>query len=151
MSKYFRHCLKKGLFDGFEGLDSNRLTLVYFCVSGLDLLSDLNDGESRQVLAWVRRAQIQQASESSGFRGSTFFVAGSNDESFWDVGHIAMTYTGLAILQICGSTVTALERSRILEHARRLQLKDGGFKCHAHENDSDLRYLFRDSSHWHRR
>ena len=78
-----------------------------------------------------------------GFRGSPFFVSADGFRSDWDVSHIAMTYTGLALLAICGDDLSDIDRAPIRSLIRSLQRADGGIKCHVLEDDTDLRFLFR--------
>jgi hypothetical protein len=139
---YLRTCLIRGLSENYCNLDSNRLTLVYFCVSGLDLMYELKPTECTQVVRWVK-AQMIVAPGHGGFRGSPFFVSTDGHRSEWDVSHIAMTYTGLAILAICGDDLNDIDRAPIRSLIRSLQREDGGVKCHALEDDTDLRFLFR--------
>ena len=140
---YFRACLLKGLSKGFSGLDSNRMTLAYFCVAGLDLLGELRPNESALVIAWVK-AQIN--SNTGGFRGSPFFQSSAVSKSSWDVGHVAMTYTGLAMLAICGDDLSQIDRAPILCFVKSLQTENGGFRCHPLEQETDLRFLFRQTA-----
>jgi geranylgeranyl transferase type-1 subunit beta len=145
MASYFRICLRRGLTADFSGLDSNRLTLVHFCVSGLDLLKMLDTEDCDRTIAWVKSLMISNRF-SGGFRGSPFFVSKNGSCSFWDVGHITMTYSALSILAICGADLSDLDKSSILSLISTLQAPNGGVQCHVHETQSDLRFLFRSTT-----
>jgi geranylgeranyl transferase type-1 subunit beta len=143
-AQYFRACLLRGLSENYSGLDSNRMTLAYFCVSGLDLLGELRPSECLKVIVWVK-AQMNE--KSGGFRGSPFFNSVGDRDLCWDVGHIAMTYTGLAMLAICGEDLRRIDRSPIISFVKSLQTENGGFRCHSMEEETDLRFLFRNRPH----
>ena len=49
---YFRINMET-LPAAYSGMSSNRMTLLYFCVSGLDLLDALTPEESTRIAEWV--------------------------------------------------------------------------------------------------
>ena len=150
-----------GLPRELEGADANRCTLAYFCVSGLDLLGQLTEGEKARTAQWVRRLAIPSAALDAapgGFRGSTFFVADARTggvPTAWDLGHLAMTYSALAILRICMQpstpdggavrevveVVEAVDIVGVRRLVASLQDDDGSFRAHA-GGEKDLRFLF---------
>ena len=144
-----------GLPRELEGADANRCTLAYFCVSGLDLLGQLTEGEKARTAQWVRRLAIPSAALDAapgGFRGSTFFAG---EGGAWDLGHLAMTYSALAILRICMQpstpdggavrevveVVEAVDIVGVRRLVASLQDDDGSFRAHA-GGERDLRFLF---------
>ena len=54
--KYFRRCLEL-LPAPYASLDTNRLTVAYFCVSGLDMLGALHRVDARFVARFKPDAQ----------------------------------------------------------------------------------------------
>lgn len=147
-----------GLPRELEGADANRCTVAYFCVSGLDLLGQLTEGEKARTAQWVRRLAIPSAALDAapgGFRGSTFFAAEGGVPTAWDLGHLAMTYSALAILRICMQpstpdggavrevveVVDAVDIVGVRRLVASLQDDDGSFRAHA-GGERDLRFLF---------
>jgi len=135
-------------------LDPNRLTLAYFCTAGLELLGVLTPEEKARCVEWVYGLQLP-ASESGetrpgGFRGGPFFGGPFDSESVpvpdgphqHDLGHIAMTYTALALLDMCGDDLRRLHRKPILALVKALQQPDGSYRCHVGACESDMRFLF---------
>lgn len=59
----------------YSSMESNKLTLIYFLVSGLDLLDQLALVPKQEVIDFVYSLQIVTKGENSpgGFRGSSFF------------------------------------------------------------------------------
>ena len=74
--KYFLKCLE-GLPAPYSSLDTNRLTVAYFCVAGLDLLSALDRVEAAATVGWVYSQQLRRAPGDpddwkGGFRGAGY-------------------------------------------------------------------------------
>ena len=148
---YFLKCLQ-GLPSPYTSLDSNRLTVAYFCVSGLDLLCALNDVDSKALVRWVYAQQLQRPPGATadgwigGFRGAAhygvaFDAAGAPSSSPFDTGHIAHTYTALAILTILGDDLSGVDRAATLRLVRQLQQSDGSFRAFD-EGESDMRFVY---------
>lgn len=140
----------------YQSQDPNRLTLLYFTISGLDILGALDRVENKaRIVDWVYSLQVLPSAsdtetESSqwGFRGSSFFgnaydPSGKAPEKscFMDDGHIAMTYSALCILVILGDDLSRLNRKAILGALRKLQTPDGSFSSTT-DSESDMRFLF---------
>jgi geranylgeranyl transferase type-1 subunit beta len=152
--RYFFHCLHQ-LPQPYTSLDTNRLTVAYFCVSALDLLGALDRiaDERSALIRWVysqqlRRPEAEQSSECwvGGFRGAHIFgmpfdAAGVTTSSPFDTGHIAMTYTALAVLLILGDDLSGVDRAATLRHVRSLQQSDGSFRAFA-GGESDMRFVY---------
>ena len=93
--------------------------------------------------------------EPGGYRGSTFHVSAATTPGgdSWDLGHLAMTYTALAILHICAQPgdegvpqevqdeVAAVDVAGARRLVASLQNADGSFCAHR-GGESDLRFLF---------
>jgi len=136
----------------FASFDTQRVTIAFFALSGLDLLDrlDLIDGQRDEIIAWLYSAMISSGSEDSdelsrcGFRGSTALKLSSSPYSthLYDSGHIAMTYTALASLVILGDKLEKVDRRSILEGVKALQLEDGSYKAALEGGENDMRFLY---------
>jgi geranylgeranyl transferase type-1 subunit beta len=154
-SSYLLSCLDR-LPPPYLSLDTNRLTLAFFCVSGLDVLNDLARVDKRRVIAWVYSLQVLPPSADDGrelspercggFRGCGFLgaphsPAGSASTSEYDGAHLAMTYTALAILLILGDDLSRVRTDKVLAFVASLQGADGCFSAYP-GGESDMRFLF---------
>eukprot|EP00003_Mantamonas_plastica_P028738 TRINITY_DN6657_c0_g1_i2.p1 TRINITY_DN6657_c0_g1~~TRINITY_DN6657_c0_g1_i2.p1 ORF type:complete len:344 (+),score=66.62 TRINITY_DN6657_c0_g1_i2:31-1062(+) len=150
--KYFKRCLD-GLPFQYTSLDSNRLTLAYFCISGLDVLGALDDviPDKSDYIDWIYSHQIipDENTELSacGFRGGTycgnaFNVEGSGSVHKYDLGHITMTYAALVTLRTLGDDLSRVHREGVLASLKALQQEDGSFSPVIGGSESDMRFLF---------
>ena len=73
--------------------------------------------------------------------GNVFDTAGSPSTSEYDEGHIAMTYTALAVLIILGDDLSRVDKPRVLDFVRSLQGSSGCF-CAYTGGESDMRFLY---------
>tara|TARA_B110001452_G_scaffold18928_1_gene15334 strand:+ start:2944 stop:3786 length:843 start_codon:yes stop_codon:yes gene_type:complete len=73
--------------------------------------------------------------------GGPFEPAGSASSSEYDEGHLAMVYTALAVLLILGDDLSRVNRARMLDFVRSLQLPSGCF-CAYTGGESDMRFLY---------
>ena len=55
--RYFRAMLAT-LPAPYASLDTNRITVAYFCVSGLDILGAIDQVDREQVIKWVYALQV---------------------------------------------------------------------------------------------
>ncbi|KAI9632119.1 terpenoid cyclases/protein prenyltransferase alpha-alpha toroid [Dioszegia hungarica] len=142
---YFLRCLG-ALPASAEGHDSNRITIAYFCLSGLDLLGALEKKTTEeQRKGWVEWIWSLQAPEG-GFRGSTYMTT-SNPET--SPGHLPSTYTALLCLAILRAPLDRLNRPGLKAFLRRCQAPDGSFSplprtssSHTTDFQSDLRMTY---------
>eukprot|EP00288_Rhodomonas_lens_P015811 CAMPEP_0177701202 /NCGR_PEP_ID=MMETSP0484_2-20121128/6492_1 /TAXON_ID=354590 /ORGANISM="Rhodomonas lens, Strain RHODO" /LENGTH=314 /DNA_ID=CAMNT_0019212433 /DNA_START=66 /DNA_END=1010 /DNA_ORIENTATION=- len=121
------------------------MTIAYFCVSGLDLLGELTEEDMNATTKWVLSLQIvpKTSTAPGGFRGSTFFAASQESgREAWDLGHIAMTYTALAVLKICKRGLEDVNVAGVRALVKAVQDSDGSFRPHAGECERDVRFLF---------
>ena len=144
--------LLKSLPTPYSSLDTNRLTVAYFCVSGLDLLGAIDQVEREPLIAWIYSQQLRRpegapSDWAGGFRGS-FVIAspfagtdGSPASSAYDVGHLAMTYTALATLTILGDDLSRVDRPGTLAHVRSLQQPNGSFRA-VDGGECDMRFVY---------
>ncbi len=113
-------------------LDTNRLTLLYFVVSALDLLCALdNPGERQPIIDYVYAHQVVPELHGGGFAGlflgRRFDASGTStgDGNVYERGHVAMTYVALAILRILGDDLSRVNVKAITAGLRELQSSDG--------------------------
>jgi geranylgeranyl transferase type-1 subunit beta len=81
--KYLLHCLDI-LPQPYTSLDTSRLSVAYFCVSGLDVLGALARVDSKRVVDWIYSLQVLPPPEGAdglsaercgGFRGCGYLGA----------------------------------------------------------------------------
>ncbi|KAI4102307.1 MAG: hypothetical protein LQ339_004662 [Xanthoria mediterranea] len=128
--RYFLRCLKTHLPTAYTSNDSQRMTLAFFVLCGLDLLGALEanttEDEREAYVAWIYTCQHPDG----GFRGFTGADLGeerTQDNEHWDPANIAATYFALASLVILGDDLSWVKRSQCLRWLKRLQLSDGTF------------------------
>lgn len=141
-AKYLRRILKMLSCDS-SMMDSIRLTIAYFAISGLDILDSLNEfsvNEKNAAIDWIYKLQITNAGRKSGFLASTTLpIIESND---YIIGHLAMTYTGLASLLILGDDLSRIDRKSLIEGIEACQNPDGSFSGMIAGCESDMRFLY---------
>lgn len=146
--RYFLALLKQ-LPEPYVSLDTSRMTVAYFCLSGLDILGALEMVDSASIIDWVYAQQLRGDGEhrctggfrGGGFLGSPFSTSGSVAMSAYDSAHIAMTYTALSILTILGDDLSRVDRDATLRHVRELQEPDGSFRT-CEGGESDMRFVY---------
>ena len=94
--------------DRMASYETSRMTILFFAISGLDVLGSLQDVLSedrrKEIVNWIYSLQTE-----AGFLGSTFMKTengSKNNQELCDSVHIAMTYTALATLVILGKLTT---------------------------------------------
>jgi len=152
-TKFLMHMLNV-LPTPYASQDCNKLTLMYFVVSSLDLLGALPEEDKKRIIDYIYSMQVlpdkndkNKYIENCGFRGGSFFGRPYNPECvgceamLHDKSHIAMTYTALAILAICGDDYSKVERKAITEALKHLQQDDGSF-APVPGGENDMRFIF---------
>ncbi|KAI8914412.1 protein geranylgeranyltransferase-like protein type I beta subunit [Gorgonomyces haynaldii] len=134
----------------YTGADTNRMTLIYFCVCSLDLLS-LEIPNKQSIIDWVYSQQIHPSDQypassgRCGFRGGPFMGNKYQDTTvshFYDASHVTMTYTALCILLILGDDLSRVNKPAILESLKMLQQDSGSFSASVLSHETDARFLF---------
>nr|XP_022333798.1 geranylgeranyl transferase type-1 subunit beta-like isoform X1 [Crassostrea virginica] len=156
--KFFERCLHI-LPSRYCSLDTNRMTIAFFALSGLDLLNALESIEKQKnhIVEWIYSLQILPNKDGSnihqcGFRGSSTNT-GKNSQSIYicqktenklklDSGHIAMTYTAIASLLILGDDLSRVNKTAVLTALRSLQQDDGSFCCVPEGSENDMRFVY---------
>ncbi|KAJ8304361.1 hypothetical protein KUTeg_017944 [Tegillarca granosa] len=147
--KFFERCLQI-LPTRYSSLDTNRMTVAFFALSGLDMLDALDkiEKDKKNIIDWIYSLQLLPDDDESnlcncGFRGSTtignsFTPEEAQKNPIWlDSGHIAMTYTALASLLILGDDLSKVNKKAILAGLRQLQQKDGS----GVDRDAAVKYI----------
>lgn len=150
--KYFLRCLKTVLPAAYTSTDANRMTLAFFILSGLDLLSSLSSkitvDERASYINWIYSCQLSEG----GFRAFTGVdfstgtgIARNENNSVWDPANLPGTFFALESLLILDDDLSRVRRRETLEWLARLQRADGSFGellgVDGHiEGGRDLRY-----------
>ena len=141
--------------SALSSFDTQRVTISYFAISGLDVLDrmDLLEGRRQEIVEWLYLSLIcpgegeevgQEILQLCGFRGSPALkLSPFNLPSHsHDHGHITMTYTALASLVILGDDLSRIDRGALLAGVRALQLPDGSFRAALEGGENDMRFLY---------
>ncbi|KAK2788325.1 hypothetical protein FQN53_003859 [Emmonsiellopsis sp. PD_33] len=129
--KYFLRCLKTFLPQGYVSSDSNRMTLAFFTIAGLDLLDaldgNLTPAERQGYIDWVYHCQVP----SGGFRGFTGTIFDQSkrtpENECWDPANVPATFFALMTLIILGDNLHRVKRRECLLWLCRMQREDGSF------------------------
>ncbi|CAG9827660.1 unnamed protein product [Diabrotica balteata] len=146
--KYLLFILNGKLPSSNSSMDTNRSVLMYFAVSGLDILGEIENipKERRQsIIEWIYSLQVVNEDELvSGFQGSTTLNTVNNKEThgIYKWSHIANTYVCLTTLLILGDDLKKVNRQAILNSLKTLQLPDGSFKGAKDGVESDMRFSY---------
>lgn len=151
IQKYFRHTLLI-LPNAVISLDSSKVLLAYFAISGLDVMNKLDKlPHSRQdLIDWIYNHQIEHNSSDSfkgacGFRGSTSLVtekSKSIQNHEYDCSHVTMTFSALNVLLTLGDDLSRVNKQAILTSLGELQLPDGSFTATNQDLENDVRFLY---------
>merc|ERR1719383_311400 len=142
---YFKECLAS-LPGHYRTMDTNRLTLMYFSLSGLDLLDALDTCDKERALRYIYSQQACSP-HNGGFYGypKVHFESDELDQCH-NQPHIANTYTALVMLLMLGDDLQRVNREAIAHSLRKWQLPDGSFCCvHGVSNldsESDMRFVY---------
>lgn len=131
--------------------DSTRVTIAFFAVSGLDTLNELDllsDEEKKSIVDWIYHLQFVPGDENAraGIQGSSILNAKTTENcsglDCYKFGHLAMTYTGLAVLLALGDDLARLDRKAIIEGVAAVQQDDGSFSPTLQGNEHDMRFVY---------
>ncbi|WKX95939.1 hypothetical protein Q1695_012414 [Nippostrongylus brasiliensis] len=128
----------------YSSLDTHRITLLFFAVSALDLLGELDqlltDERRQSIIDWIYKLQISGAGKFCGFRGCVGFAPNVAEE--WTSGNLAQTYSALLCLAILGDDFKHVDREAILRTLTVSQKDDGSFWSEGRDSESDMRFVF---------
>ncbi|XP_053958484.1 geranylgeranyl transferase type-1 subunit beta [Anastrepha ludens] len=135
--------------------DSTRGTIAFFAVCGLDVLNSLpllTPQMQKDIIEWIYGglviSQEGERKSCSGFQGSRCVNIISDDEQLlanarcYQWGHLAMTYTGIAILATLGDDLSRLDRKNIVDGVAAVQRPDGSFSACIDGSENDMRFVF---------
>ena len=150
-----------GILPGtYASLDTNRLTLVHFCIQSLDILGALDECSDRNlidkdaIIEWIYSLQCNHpivdedgsTIEICGFQGGPFLGSEENNAlHICQHVHIAMTYTALCTLSTLGDDLTRINVPGIIMALKHLQQsKDGSFTATSNGvgAEYDLRFVY---------
>ncbi|PWN18591.1 terpenoid cyclases/Protein prenyltransferase [Microstroma glucosiphilum] len=120
--------------------DSQRMTLAFFCLSGLDLLGGITEsgaGEAESFREWIWSQQMPHG----GFRGSPAVEEPSKSNTKTSA-HLAMTYTALLNLAILRDDFSRLNTEGLIDFVASCQQPDGSFSPSPGLTECDPRFTF---------
>mmetsp|Transcript_16250 Transcript_16250/g.35561 ORF Transcript_16250/g.35561 Transcript_16250/m.35561 type:complete len:410 (-) Transcript_16250:155-1384(-) len=139
---FFQQQLEK-MPEPYKTMDVNRLTLLYFCISGLDLLGALDSIDKERIIRFIYSYQSDEA-DSGGFYGYPLVHCSSAADDTQP--HIANTYVALVMLVILGDDLSRVRRDAVAASMRKWQLPDGSFCCvhgmSSLDSENDMRFVF---------
>ncbi|KAI8081549.1 protein geranylgeranyltransferase-like protein type I beta subunit [Halteromyces radiatus] len=137
--------------------ETNRMTLAYFCLGGLELLGALetvvSDHNKKDWIEWIYAQQILPSEDGKndphcGFRGAPWsgecFTPNKtiSEYHYYDSSHIANTYTALLNLLLLGDDLSRVNRKAIVNTIRCLQQEDGSIAPTFDSLERDVRFIF---------
>lgn len=150
--------------------EANRLSSLFFVVSGLDLLraldARLSHSDKQDIIEWIYSYQVDVSrviippdlfnnGDDNGailtgydIKSKRIVHAGFRATSMitneipLDCGVLTMTYCALATLVILGDDLKRVDRHSVIAGMRQLQLPDGSFKPSALGGESDMRLVY---------
>ncbi|RUS83103.1 hypothetical protein EGW08_009135 [Elysia chlorotica] len=138
-----------------QQLDTHRISVAYFAISGLDLLDSLGDIENdkENIIDWIYSLQIQPNEtgtnlDQCGFRGCSMLghpydtQQAKNQQIPYDSSNIAMTYTSLASLLILGDDLSRVHKKAVIQGVKSLQQDDGSFVSVLEGSEYDMRFVY---------
>ncbi|KAI6653213.1 Geranylgeranyl transferase type-1 subunit beta-like [Oopsacas minuta] len=146
-AKYFEMmsgCLPSML----EEYDSIRMSILFFSLSGMDLLNTLDRCQGKdKIIDWIYSTMLTDSKAlKTGFRGfnigSEFSPTGCLEYCLFDTGHLAMTYTAIASLLILGDDLSRIDRECIAKTIGNLQTAEGSFLSCLEGGECDMRYIY---------
>ncbi|KAK3788326.1 hypothetical protein RRG08_025057 [Elysia crispata] len=138
-----------------QQLDTHRISVAYFAISGLDLLGSLSDieDEKENIIDWIYSLQIQPNESGTnldqcGFRGCPMLGHSYDTQKAQkqqipqDSSNIAMTYTSLASLLILGDDLSRVHKKAVIQGVKSLQQADGSFVSVLEGSEYDMRFVY---------
>ncbi|KAG0042437.1 Geranylgeranyl transferase type-1 subunit beta [Gryganskiella cystojenkinii] len=167
--QYFKRTLQM-MPQPYTSMDTHRMMLGMFALSGLELLGVLeetvSEADRKAWIEWVYSQQRVPSDEDTGdlknealygFGGGPFSGLAfqkSNEmrtnrgcecderSTVHDTAHVTMTYTALMTLVLLGDDLSRVAKEPILRSLRRLQGEDGCFIPCVTDQQSDLRFVY---------
>ncbi|KAI8388720.1 terpenoid cyclases/protein prenyltransferase alpha-alpha toroid [Radiomyces spectabilis] len=146
--------------SAYTETETNRMTLAFFCLAGLELLGAtdkvISDQNKHDWIDWIYAQQILPTKDNEnelnkthcGFRGSSWSGrsfqphASHCEYQPYDSAHIANTYTALMNLLILGDDLSRVNRKAVLTTIRNLQQADGSISPTDGSLERDVRFIY---------
>ncbi|CAL1526968.1 unnamed protein product [Lymnaea stagnalis] len=138
-----------------QQLDTHRVSVAFFAISGLDVLESLKDIDEKRdnIIKWIYSLQIQPDLNGTnhkqcGFRGCSMlghlYDTDKAKEQVipYDSSNIAMTYTSLVSLLILGDDLSRVNKKAVITGIRSLQQSDGSFISVLEGSEYDMRFVY---------
>ncbi|KAJ1361645.1 Geranylgeranyl transferase type-1 subunit beta [Parelaphostrongylus tenuis] len=130
--------------EQYSTLDTSRVTLLFFAVSALDLLGELNslltEDRRKSIIDWIYKLQVSSSGRFCGFRGCLDVAIGHTNA--YITSNLAQTYSALLCLTILGDDLKGVDRAAVLETVRKSQKDDGSFWSEGYGSESDMRFVY---------
>ncbi|UXI14418.1 geranylgeranyl transferase type-1 subunit beta [Sarcoptes scabiei] len=146
----FAKYLIKHLSYAKQSTETFRLTILFYVLSGLDLLDALDELDCEQksiIIEWIYKQQIhpeEQNDELFYQNGHYGFgpISASEPNFKYNQCNLAMTYCALASLIILGDDLSRINRRAILKGLSQHQKDDGRFVQALIEEEDDIRMTY---------
>lgn len=134
--------------------DNTRSTIVFFAVSGLDVLNSLHLIQPylrQDLIDWIYGGLVvprDNEKRCGGFMGCRAMVPKTEDAALLECmrkyqwGHLAMTYTSIAVLVTLGDDLSGLDRKSIVDGVAAVQKKEGSFGACIDGSEDDMRFVY---------
>ncbi|EDW29016.1 GL18644 [Drosophila persimilis] len=134
--------------------DNTRSTIVFFAVCGLDVLNSLNlvPPKMRQdIIDWIYGGLVvprDNEKRCGGFMGCRAMVPLTENSEVLECmrkyqwGHLAMTYTSIAVLVTLGDDLSRLDRKSIVDGVAAVQRPEGSFSACIDGSEDDMRFVY---------
>ncbi|KAK0570078.1 geranylgeranyl transferase type-1 subunit beta [Tilletia horrida] len=127
--------------EPYTSADTQRMTLGYFALSGLDLLgvveSKIPKDERQGLIDWAYAQQLS-LENGGGFRPSP----AASDGTSLEVGHITSAYNALQLLAILRDDLSRLDRTSLQHFIAACQHEDGSFSPGPRQSERDARFVY---------
>ncbi len=122
---FFKRCL--GILpEQYEDETSNMMAFVYFCLTGVDLLKELENAYTKNDINDFRRWIYSHAFETEayfGFRGSVIY----ENTGLYDPPDLSATTFAILSLITLGDNLTNINRKKVMRYVIKCQREDGSF------------------------
>jgi len=144
--RYLRRSLDV-LPPSVASLDTSRITVAYFALSGLDVLGHdhfLQDQELKErCIRWIRGLYVAESGRA-GFHGGNALKSPDSGHlrPYEHPGHVAMTYTALSCLRLLGDDLSGLDERALVTGVAALQQDDGSVVSSLESAEKDMRFVY---------
>jgi len=139
---FFQHLVEKSP-PALQGLDPIRMTVLYFCAVGSDVLGGLEQviPHRTEVIEWIYRQQVPSGGFCAGAYEQQNKALHASDSV---CGHITMTHCALALLWMLGEdrSFPRVDRAGIARLFKQCQLSDGSFRALPYSSENDPRFAY---------